>query len=139
MHRVKCKFEFYHKPQRTKHKDPFEIKKQTIHNPDRLSDNGTLDTFLHRVRLDIVNEHKHKQNKSDKLTRMERKALNKLINNPTFSLVINKADKGSTIVVQDRSDYITEAMEHLNDPNTCLLYTSPSPRDATLSRMPSSA
>ena len=25
------------------------------------------------------------------------------------------------------------------DPNTCLLYTSPSPRDATLSRMPSSA
>ena len=26
-----------------------------------------------------------------------------------------------------------------DDPNTCLLYTSPSPRDATLSRMPSSA
>ena len=25
------------------------------------------------------------------------------------------------------------------DPDTCLLYTSPSPRDATLSRMPSSA
>ena len=25
------------------------------------------------------------------------------------------------------------------DPNSCLLYTSPSPRDATLSRMPSSA
>ena len=25
------------------------------------------------------------------------------------------------------------------DPETCLLYTSPSPRDATLSRMPSSA
>ena len=25
------------------------------------------------------------------------------------------------------------------DVNTCLLYTSPSPRDATLSRMPSSA
>ena len=24
-------------------------------------------------------------------------------------------------------------------PNSCLLYTSPSPRDATLSRMPSSA
>ena len=26
-----------------------------------------------------------------------------------------------------------------DDPITCLLYTSPSPRDATLSRMPSSA
>ena len=27
----------------------------------------------------------------------------------------------------------------INHPNICLLYTSPSPRDATLSRMPSSA
>ena len=27
----------------------------------------------------------------------------------------------------------------ISAPNTCLLYTSPSPRDATLSRMPSSA
>ena len=27
----------------------------------------------------------------------------------------------------------------INHPDTCLLYTSPSPRDATLSRMPSSA
>ena len=26
-----------------------------------------------------------------------------------------------------------------NDPNTCLLYTSPSPRDLSTSRMPSSA
>ena len=29
--------------------------------------------------------------------------------------------------------------DHLNLDFTCLLYTSPSPRDATLSRMPSSA
>ena len=36
--------------------------------------------------------------------------------NPT--LIINKADKGSTIVVQDRSDYITDAMKHLNDQTT---------------------
>ena len=28
---------------------------------------------------------------------------------------------------------------HITDSNACLLYTSPSPRDATLSRMPSSA
>ena len=27
----------------------------------------------------------------------------------------------------------------LDEPHVCLLYTSPSPRDATLSRMPSSA
>lgn len=57
-----------------------------------------------------INKTKHN------LTRKERLALNELINNPT--LIINKADKGSTVVVQDRCDYITEAMKHLNDPKT---------------------
>ena len=33
----------------------------------------------------------------------------------------------------------TENIELFNNLNICLLYTSPSPRDATLSRMPSSA
>ena len=33
---------------------------------------------------------------------------------------------------------LTDAMSK-QDPNTCLLYTSPSPRDRTRSRMPSSA
>ena len=32
-----------------------------------------------------------------------------------------------------------ECPEEAIHPDTCLLYTSPSPRDATLSRMPSSA
>ena len=39
-------------------------------------------------------------------------------------------------VFLDKGDYKAAAEEHIND---CLLYTSPSPRDATLSRMPSSA
>ena len=36
---------------------------------------------------------------------------------------------------------IVDKYEHINDDphDGCLLYTSPSPRDATLSRMPSSA
>ena len=46
----------------------------------------------------------------------ERKALGELKSNT--DLVINKADKGSTIVVQNRTDYINDALEHLNDPNT---------------------
>ena len=38
------------------------------------------------------------------------------------------------------SDYAMGQLEPINNrPNPCLLYTSPSPRDATLSRMPSSA
>ena len=118
MHRMKCKYEFHHKPHQSKTKDPFgtTCKKRSRPNPDRLTDNGTLDTFFHRVRLDMMKEHKHKQNKSDNLTRDERQAINQLINNPT--IIINKADKGSTIVVQDRSDYIAEAMKHLNDQTT---------------------
>ena len=36
-------------------------------------------------------------------------------------------------------DPVLQQVEHFNNPGICLLYTSPSPRDATLSRMPSSA
>ena len=37
-------------------------------------------------------------------------------------------------------DALEARISEVNDPvNACLLYTSPSPRDATLSRMPSSA
>ena len=36
-------------------------------------------------------------------------------------------------------DYKSQALGDLDDPDTCLLYTSPSPRDGLLSRMPSSA
>ena len=116
MHRMKCKFEFYHKPKKIRTKDPFEKRKPYPYNPERHTNNGTLDTFLHRIRLEIINEQKHKQNKSDNLMRQEQQALNQLINNPT--LIINKADKGSTIVVQDRSEYIADALKHLNDQTT---------------------
>ena len=34
---------------------------------------------------------------------------------------------------------IRERIDHIADSKTCLLYTSPSPRDGLLSRMPSSA
>ena len=45
-------------------------------------------------------------------------------------------DGGATSSIPQRD----EVYDEFNDGNsTCLLYTSPSPRDATLSRMPSSA
>ena len=46
-------------------------------------------------------------------------------------LMFTSEDKGKEKI--DGKSFITF------QPNTCLLYTSPSPRDATLSRMPSSA
>ena len=39
----------------------------------------------------------------------------------------------------DYKSYRSFVYEHINSTYYCLLYTSPSPRDATLSRMPSSA
>ena len=63
----------------------------------------------------MLNTDQYKQNKQDNLTRKERLALKDLINNP--HIVINEADKGSTIVVEDRDEYIKNAMLHLNDPN----------------------
>ena len=108
MHRLKTVYElqFKNKPQKTdkEPKDPFKPKYNCPLNPERLSDNGTLDTFLHRVRLEMLNTDQYKQNKQDNLTRKERLALRDLINNP--HIVINKADKGSTIVVEDRDEYI---------------------------------
>ena len=45
-----------------------------------------------------------------------------------ISSIKNKIDK-------DLKDYLVEVVQSIN----CLLYTSPSPRDGLLSRMPSSA
>ena len=50
------------------------------------------------------------------LSRGERKALQEIICDR--DLIINKADKGSTIVVQNRAEYIKTALEQLNDPIT---------------------
>ena len=44
----------------------------------------------------------------------KREALNELIHNP--HLVINKADKGNTVVVENRQEYIKNAKTHLNNP-----------------------
>ena len=53
---------------------------------------------------------------------------------------------GANVALMGRSDIrlaeARSALESIDAPglvSTCLLYTSPSPRDATLSRMPSSA
>lgn len=64
---MQCNSEFFQK----KHKDPLEVhvRKRTNFNPERPSDYGTLDTFLNRIRLEIVNECKHKQNRTDNLTK----------------------------------------------------------------------
>ena len=59
MHRLKTIYElqFTNKPQKTymEPRDPFKPVRNYTFNPERLSDNSTLDTFLHRVRLEMLN------------------------------------------------------------------------------------
>ena len=119
MHRIKTIYESKTST-KTRHipkepRDPFSIRQNRYPNPERLSDNGTLDTFLHRIRIVMLNPDMHKQKliNKDNLTRKERIALRELTQNP--HIVIKKADQGSTIVVKDRDDYISNAMSHLND------------------------
>ena len=49
---------------------------------------------------------------------------------------INNAETVSSKDYERLREVTEEAIDHIR---SCLLYTSPSPRDATLSRMPSSA
>ena len=54
-------------------------------------------------------------------------------NNPSEATIAKRRGYASTI------SYLTPPAENAGLYKGCLLYTSPSPRDATLSRMPSSA
>ena len=86
MHKLKTIYEIKTttkpKPKPETPRDPF--KHQNEHykpNPERLSDNGTLDTFFHRIRTEMLDETLYKQNKPDNLNRKERLALRELIEN----------------------------------------------------------
>ena len=115
MHRLKTIYELKttSRKQNKNPRDPFKLKQKVTPNPERLTSSGTLDTFLHRIRMEMLDTEKYKQNKQDNLTREERIALRELITNP--HIIINKADKGSTIIVEDREEYIRNAMMHLSD------------------------
>ena len=67
-------------------------------------------------------------------------------NKGAMGLIINKAIKKNNLTLKDSSSdidlnkYLEENYLHIGGPVlTCLLYTSPSPRDLSTSRMPSSA
>lgn len=103
MHRMQCKFEFYHKQQLTKQKDPFETRKQSLTQIDCLIMEHSTHSYTESEQTWLTSSDTSKT-KSYNLTRNKRKALNELINDPT--LIINKADKASTVVVQDRNEYV---------------------------------
>ena len=71
-----------------------------------------LQNLEEEIKQNILNE---KQEPGDNITRAERIALEKLALNE--DIIINKADKGSTVVVQNKSDYVAEGLKHLCDPS----------------------
>ena len=65
-----------------------------------------------------------------------------MIDAKLLQLMVEASNDGIVVAEQEGNDsiliYANPAFERLTG-YSCLLYTSPSPRDATLSRMPSSA
>ena len=94
----------------SKNRNPFRKPKYKQKLNEQIPTNTTLDNALWKIRQELLQETSYTQNKNDNLTRKE---LNELINNP--HIIINKADKGNTVVVEDRSEYIKNALTQLNN------------------------
>ena len=77
---------------------------------------STLRTYLDNIKDDLLTPNELQQNNKDNITKQERLAIKTLAENT--AIVINKADKGSTIVVLGRQHYIAEGNKHLSDTNT---------------------
>ena len=60
-------------------------------------------------------------------------------NNGNATSFITHVDSIYVGSLLDKSIYVGKTQQQVEQIKNCLLYTSPSPRDATLSRMPSSA
>ena len=91
----------------------FKRKYNNTNNPD--TDNSLLDSVLNRIQTELEQmAGAATQTKGDNITRAERVAIKSLRNNK--NIVINKADKGSTIVVVAKKDYIEDGLKHLDDP-----------------------
>ena len=67
------------------------------------------------------------------------KNLREIVNAQNTTTVVKHGDWGLLLDEYDRDVESDDLGPAGRDMSTCLLYTSPSPRDATLSRMPSSA
>ena len=101
-------------------KEPVPPRRTNSHDNDRrtiVGPGATLEDAFKEARLEISEMHPNQTTKHN-LTRAERLALRELTANR--SLIVDKADKGSTIVVRHRDDYIRDGLEHLSDPNTYL-------------------
>jgi hypothetical protein len=99
---------------------PWEVLKKFTHKTDPTGHPTTncdlLNTILDNIEKDASTAAESvKHSKSDNITKAERLAIQQLRNNK--QIVINKADKGSTVVVVNRDDYIKDGLKHLDNPS----------------------
>lgn len=85
------------------------------------TDNTAITNYLETAKTRFFLHTTLKQTPGDNLSRAERLALKSLAENK--DIVINKADKGSTIVIQDLVDYVKDGETHLSDTDTYQLLT----------------
>ena len=84
------------------------------------SKNSTLESFIDNVKSEILSHVSTSGNTYDNLTSGERTALINLKENN--AIVIKPADKGSAVVVMDKTKYIEEAERQLNHVNDDRFY-----------------
>ena len=106
--RMRTRYELFHQP----HKPKSKFWKPKPQNPYAVTDNAHLENTIEQLKLKMV-QIEYTQSKTDNLTRNERRALVNLT--ARTDIVINKADKGSTIVILDRTQYISDGLKHLSD------------------------
>ena len=87
---------------------------------------------------EIENRRSIRKYKPDEI---ERKLIEEIIYSASLAPSAKNRQPWKFIVYQgEEKDKLVDVMRHgINSEKTCLLYTSPSPRDGLLSRMPSSA
>ena len=97
------------------HQQPSRISDKIEPTTSRSTENHTLNFTLDAIQSELMQiSESITTRERDNLSRAERKALTSLKENKL--IVVNKADKGSTIVVQNKADYIENGLKHLDNP-----------------------
>ena len=104
---LRLKYQFQHNRPKKRRFNP-----QTNYIPP-ISTSGCLEDYKYALKIEAT---KLKPRKTrNNLSQRQRIALRKL---RKWNDIIKKADKGSTVVIQDRQEYIDTGLEHLSDKNT---------------------
>ena len=107
--RMRCKWHFHNEVSETFSEIPAFRPKSSWLPP---KGHASLEIFLSQLEKELFTDDLDEPSQSN-LSPEEWKALRNLASDR--SIVIKGADKGSSVVVWDRADYILEAEKHLND------------------------